>query len=129
MVTFSPKPPERAVLLTLYHFSHTLSHLLMKNLTGKDWVIASLFFSLILVISPLVFWVDESPLESHIPVAISLLGGIGAGLSIPVIFISGLFHSSSTLSLNFLSWMTATVYTLILLFILSKLNARQSYKK
>lgn len=101
----------------------------MKQLTKKDWAIICLFFALLLVTSPLVGLVDETPLESSLPWAMGLLGAIGFVLSIPPSALARLFSMSSGPDLNLISWLTAIIYSAILAFVLAKYNSSRAKKK
>lgn len=77
------------------------------------------------MISPLIFLIDETPVESSLPWLMGLLGSIGFLLSMPIILITGLF-SEHPMSPGFFSWLTAIIYSVILCFIFSKINSRQT---
>jgi hypothetical protein len=94
----------------------------MRNLTWKDLVIVSLFFLLILVITPLFGLVDETPLESTLPVAMSVLGGYGFLLVLPIIFITSVFGLSGRANLSVAPWIAAIVYSSLLALVLIKSN-------
>jgi hypothetical protein len=100
----------------------------MLNLTKKDCVIIGLFFTLLLVITPLLGLVDETPLESSMPPAMGLLSVIGFLIVIPIMFVASIFGFSGRSSLNMASWLSAIVYSIILAFILSKLNSKRVKK-
>ena len=100
----------------------------MRNLSKKDWAIVGLFFALLLVTSPLVGLVDETPLESSLPWAMGLLGAIGFVLSIPASVVARLLRMSSGPDLNVISWLTAIIYSAILALVLAKYNSSRAKK-
>lgn len=108
----------------------------MKHLTKKDFVILTFCYIFFLATVELPFLVDETSLEGRLSLALSLTGAIGFYLALPIHFVSHMaakaliflgvipsipFGSLATL----LPWSTATVYTLLLALILSRLNANK----
>lgn len=96
----------------------------MSNLTWKDWAIIGLSFVVLLVTTPLVGLVDETPLESLLPPALGVFGALSFYLSFPVIFVTTSFGLSGRANLNVVAWLTAILYSAILAFVLSWLNKR-----